>query len=137
MGGSTQVTELRGGRRGIGDQGRTIGLNRLELLYRRFNQTRNIGEALLGTNVRRVTRHEALELTILAGIFFLSAALLVYVYAGDPLLACALGRLLRRHVRPAPGSPYQPTVTVVIAARGLTFSQFLLGRRQVMWKPRT
>ena len=55
-------------------------------------------------------------MTILTGIFWLSVLLLVYVYAGYPLLACALGRLLRRHLRPTGETPYQPTVTVVIAA---------------------
>jgi len=49
-------------------------------------------------------------------IFWLSVGLVVYVYAGYPLLAHLLGGMLRRRVRSAEAGTFLPTVTVVIAA---------------------
>jgi cellulose synthase/poly-beta-1,6-N-acetylglucosamine synthase-like glycosyltransferase len=51
-----------------------------------------------------------------AVIFWLSVLLLVYVYAGYPLLARFLGTGLNRRVAAAAPGEHQPTVTVVIAA---------------------
>lgn len=49
-------------------------------------------------------------------IFWLSVGLMVYVYAGYPLLANLLGRMLHHSVNSAEAGSYTPTVTVVIAA---------------------
>src|SRR5438105_12077614 len=48
------------------------------------------------------------------GVFWLSTAVLCYTYAGYPLLVMALARLRRRPVRTA---PYEPAVSIIIAAR--------------------
>ena len=53
---------------------------------------------------------------VLEFIFWLSVGLLVYVYAGYPLLAKLLGGILRRRVHSAEAGSFTPTVTVVIAA---------------------
>ncbi len=53
---------------------------------------------------------------VLEIVFWWSVGLVVYVYAGYPLLAGLLARLLRRQVRQAEPGSFQPTVTVVIAA---------------------
>ncbi len=49
-------------------------------------------------------------------IFWVCILLVVYVYAGYPLLAKLLGGILRRQVRSAEAGDFLPTVTVVIAA---------------------
>ncbi len=49
-------------------------------------------------------------------IFWLSVGLVLYVYAGYPLLAHLLGGMLKREVRTAEAGSFTPTVTVVIAA---------------------
>ena len=48
------------------------------------------------------------------GVFWLSTAVLCYTYAGYPLLVMALARIRRRPVRTA---PYEPAVSIIIAAR--------------------
>ncbi|TLZ44712.1 MAG: glycosyltransferase family 2 protein [Gammaproteobacteria bacterium] len=48
------------------------------------------------------------------GVFWLSTAMLCYTYAGYPLLVMALARIRRRPVRTA---PYEPAVSIIIAAR--------------------
>ncbi len=53
---------------------------------------------------------------VLEIIFWWSVGLVMYVYAGYPLLAGLLARVLRREVREAEAGSFQPTVTVVIAA---------------------
>ena len=55
-------------------------------------------------------------LASLAAIFFLSLVLLVYVYAGYPLLVRLLGNITRRQVKSAEPGEYLPSVTVLIAA---------------------
>ncbi|RKZ17857.1 glycosyltransferase family 2 protein [bacterium] len=49
-------------------------------------------------------------------IFWLSIALVVYVYAGYPVLAKLLGAVTNRRVKTADPGAYRPTVTVAIAA---------------------
>ena len=49
-------------------------------------------------------------------IFWVSIALVVYVYAGYPLLAKFLGAVTNRRVKTAPPGTWQPSVTVAIAA---------------------
>lgn len=49
-------------------------------------------------------------------IFWLSIGLLLYVYAGYPLLANILGNIMRRRVHSAESGSYTPTVTLIIAA---------------------
>ncbi|MFN7964268.1 MAG: glycosyltransferase family 2 protein [Acidobacteriota bacterium] len=46
-------------------------------------------------------------------VLWVSLALIVYIYAGYPLAAAVLGRLIPRRVA---SGPYEPTVTIVIAA---------------------
>jgi cellulose synthase/poly-beta-1,6-N-acetylglucosamine synthase-like glycosyltransferase len=53
---------------------------------------------------------------LLSAIFFFCILMLVYVYAGYPLLARLLGSLVRRRVWPAEPGEHTPTVTVLIAA---------------------
>lgn len=55
-------------------------------------------------------------MTFLTAIFWVCVALLVYVYAGYPVLAAALGRVRDRRVRAAAPGEFLPTVTVLIAA---------------------
>jgi cellulose synthase/poly-beta-1,6-N-acetylglucosamine synthase-like glycosyltransferase len=50
---------------------------------------------------------------MLESVFILSCVLILYVYAGYPLLAAGLGMLLQRQVRKA---PIEPSVTILIAA---------------------
>ena len=52
----------------------------------------------------------------LAIIFWLSVILVVYVYAGYPLVAGLLAQLLRRRILEAAPGTYQPTITLIIAA---------------------
>jgi cellulose synthase/poly-beta-1,6-N-acetylglucosamine synthase-like glycosyltransferase len=47
-------------------------------------------------------------------LFWLSAATLLYTYAGYPALVVALGRVMGRRVARA---PYEPTISILIAAR--------------------
>jgi cellulose synthase/poly-beta-1,6-N-acetylglucosamine synthase-like glycosyltransferase len=47
-------------------------------------------------------------------LFWISLALLFYTYAGYPALVVVLGRMVRRDVRKG---PYEPTVSILIAAR--------------------
>jgi cellulose synthase/poly-beta-1,6-N-acetylglucosamine synthase-like glycosyltransferase len=47
-------------------------------------------------------------------LFWLSLAVVIYTYAGYPLLAILLGRIRRM---PVAKGPYEPTITIVIAAR--------------------
>jgi cellulose synthase/poly-beta-1,6-N-acetylglucosamine synthase-like glycosyltransferase len=54
--------------------------------------------------------------TIAVVVFWASAALVLYVYAGYPLLARLLGAVADRRVRTADPGSFQPTVTVAIAA---------------------
>jgi cellulose synthase/poly-beta-1,6-N-acetylglucosamine synthase-like glycosyltransferase len=53
---------------------------------------------------------------LLSDIFILCILMLVYVYAGYPVLARLLGGLIRRRVWAAAPGEHQPTVTVLIAA---------------------
>jgi cellulose synthase/poly-beta-1,6-N-acetylglucosamine synthase-like glycosyltransferase len=53
---------------------------------------------------------------VLEKVFWLCIVLVLYVYAGYPVLARLLGGLLNRRVRSAQVGEYTPTVTVVIAA---------------------
>ena len=53
---------------------------------------------------------------MLSAIFFFCVLMLVYVYAGYPLLARLLGGLVRRRVWSATPGEHLPTVTVLIAA---------------------
>jgi len=55
-------------------------------------------------------------LSLFAFIFWSSVLLVVYVYLGYPLLAGALGRLVRRKVWAAEPGAHLPTVTVIIPA---------------------
>ncbi len=55
-------------------------------------------------------------MSVLIVIFWVSVTLLVYVYAGYPLLARLLGALVNRRVRAAAPGEHLPTVTVMIAA---------------------
>jgi cellulose synthase/poly-beta-1,6-N-acetylglucosamine synthase-like glycosyltransferase len=52
----------------------------------------------------------------LSAIFFFCVLMLVYVYAGYPLLARLLGSLVRRRVWSAVPGEHLPTITVLIAA---------------------
>ncbi len=60
--------------------------------------------------------HEDAHLSVWEFIFWLSVGLVVYVYAGYPLLANLLGRLLHHGVSTAEPGTFTPSVTVVIAA---------------------
>jgi len=53
---------------------------------------------------------------LLSAIFFLCVLMLVYIYAGYPLLARLLGSLVRRRVWSAVPGEHLPTITVLIAA---------------------
>jgi hypothetical protein len=55
-------------------------------------------------------------LDFLIAIFILCLLLLVYVYAGYPLVARFLGGMNPRRVEAAERGTFQPTVTVLIAA---------------------
>ena len=55
-------------------------------------------------------------MTIAVFIFWVSIALVVYVYAGYPVLAKLLGAVVNRRVDAAVPGTWQPTVTVAIAA---------------------
>jgi cellulose synthase/poly-beta-1,6-N-acetylglucosamine synthase-like glycosyltransferase len=54
--------------------------------------------------------------TLLAFVFWISIAMLAYIYAGYPLLIRLLGGARNRRVRKAAPGEYLPTVTVMIAA---------------------
>ncbi len=51
----------------------------------------------------------------MAIVFWTSLGLLFYVYVGYPVLACLLGKIIRRRIA-APAGEHLPTVTVLIAA---------------------
>jgi len=53
---------------------------------------------------------------LLSAIFFFCVLMLVYVYAGYPLLARLLGGFVRQRVWSATPGEHLPTVTVLIAA---------------------
>jgi len=53
---------------------------------------------------------------IWTAVFWLSILLLVYVYLGYPLLACMLGKIIRRGVNSAEPGSFLPTITVIVPA---------------------